>query len=303
MPKALPLILLIASLACLSAGCGGGAPKGKSLNEQYQDAMKLSDGTQRARKLVALAEKQHQSGDLLGATSSLAAAKAAAYSVTDAASRASALTVVAGGHARLGQSQSEIKQILSDASKAIDEIKDADARVPALADLAAFTGEHLKNPDLAASHLQRAEESAAAISLPKTNVLAQSRIAVAYHKLNQTEEANRVIGRMFELSRGQSDARQQADCLAEIAITLERMGQAEASQAAFAEARTAADEITADDSHAYALLNIAKRASAAKRTEEARQLLSKAQDLALKVQDTSVRNPLMEEIDAAIKAL
>lgn len=303
MSKTLPLIVMIASFALLTPGCGGGTPQGKSFSEQYQDAMKLSDGTQRARRLVAIAEKQHQSGDLLGATSSLAAAKAAAYSVTGAASRASALTVVAGGHARLRQSQGEIKQILNDAAKAIDEIKDADARVPALADLAAFTGEHLKNPDLAAAHLKRAEESAAEISLPRTNVLAQSRIAAAYHKLNRPEEANRVIGTMFELSRGQDDARQRADCLAEVASTLEKMGQAEPSQAAFAEAKKAAEEITPDDSHAYALLNIAKKTSAAKRKDEARQLLSKAQDLALKVQDTSVRNPLMEEIDAAIKAL
>jgi tetratricopeptide (TPR) repeat protein len=299
-------LVLIAGLACLTLltlGCGGGGKGEKSLTQLYQEALKVPDAVQRARRLVGVAEKQQKAGDLLGASASLSSAREAANSISDPSSKASSLTIVAGGYARVEQNPGEAKQLLKDAAKAIGAIQDADAKVPALADLAISTHQYLKDSDLAAAYLKSAEDAAASISQLRTRLMAQCRIVTAYGKVDRGADAQRLSNELLELARAQADAREKSDFLADVAGAQLQINQGQAADATLAEALKASDEIATPDSHAYALLNIARKLAAAKRKGESKQLLSKAQDQALQVKDTSVRTPLMEEIDAAITAL
>lgn len=296
--------VLVVACAVGLAGCGGGAPKGgKSLTQQFQEATQIPDAGLRAKKLVTVAEKQKSAGDMLGVSSTLSAAKEAASSVPDPVSRANNLNLVAAAYARLEPGSEDVKKLLKDSAKAIAEIKDADAKIPALSDLAAYTGQYLKNPDAAAAHLKNAEAAAAQIALAGPRVASLMRIAQSYHKLENPAEAQRVVAQSLEFAGRQAEPRDRADCLAEIGGALYSMANAEAGKAALADAQTAAEQIQAGDSQAYALLRIAQKASAAKRKDVAQTLLDKAKDLALKVEDGSVRNPLIEDIDTALKAL
>lgn len=295
-------LMLVPALAS-SPGCNGGSKGGKSLSQQFQDAQKVTDANQRARRMAQLAEKQHQSGDVLGAGTSLSGAREAAQSVKDPASKARALIYVAGYFAKLGESSEDIKFLLKEATLATKEIPDADVRVPVLAELASATGTHLKNPDLAISHLKTAEEAAAALERPVPKVTALTKIAVAYEKLGHAEEAGKVIAAAKEFAAGLTKPRERCDCLAELAVALAKMKRTEEAAAALDDAQKAADEITEDDNRAYALLNLAEKSKAAGKKDLANTLLAKATDIAEKVTDTSIRGPLLDEIDATRKNL
>lgn len=295
-------LVLIVVLATL-LGCNGSPKGGKSLGQQQQDAMKLSDPGQRARKLCPIADKQHKAGDVLGARSTLASARDAALAVKDPASRASALTFVAGYYAKLDQSTDDVKSILREAAKAADEITDPDVKIRALSELAAATGAHLKNATLAASYLKTAEEAAGGIESVVTKVTALARIAVAYHKVDRADDFNRVIAAAQELARTAAEPRQQCDALAEIGAALARAKQADESKAVFDEAEQVVATIPEPEGQAYALLNLAEKLSAAGRKDAAHQLLAQASTQADKVSDGSVRGPLVEEIETARKSL
>jgi hypothetical protein len=94
-----------------------------------------------------------------------------------------------------------------------------------------------------------------------------------------------------------------ADCQAEMAAAWHALGNADQAQAEFTAAEQTAATIEDKSSHAYALLNIAQKARAAKQAAVARKLLGAAQGVAEKVEDGSIRGPLVEEIDAALKKL
>jgi hypothetical protein len=290
-------------VALLALGCGGGEKPGKSLTQQFNEAMKVSDAGLRARRLVGVAEKQHKAGDLSSCTSSLAAAKEAAMSVSDAVSQANTLNLVAGGYARLDGNAEDIKSLLKESAKAIERIEDAGAKVQPLAELAAATSVHLKNKDAALSHLKSAEDAAAQIELPPNRTQAWGRIAVAYSKAAEIAEAERVMSAARSFADEQMDPRTRADCLAEIGSAWHSLKDTEQSQNAFAAAEQTAGAIEDQQSRAYALLHLAQKISKAKQKAEARKLLLAAQDVALKVKDTSIRGPLVEEIDAELKKL
>ena len=115
-----------------------------------------------ANELTKVAEKQNKAGDGLAAKTSLASAAVAAKEVTDPASRATCLSTVAAAMCRLEQ-VSDAKPLFSEAAKAIEEIKDADAKITPLISLASSTGTYLKNPEQAAEYLKKAEAAADAI--------------------------------------------------------------------------------------------------------------------------------------------
>jgi tetratricopeptide (TPR) repeat protein len=286
-------------------GCNASSPGGKSLSQQQAEALKLSDAGQRARRLAQVAEKQHKAGDLLAVRSALSIAGESARSVKDPASRAAALTYVAGYYVKLGQNEDDAKALLREAAKAAEDVSDPDVKIRVLSELAAATGAQLKNATLAASYLKTAEAAAGGLALEAvvTKVTALSRIAVAYQKLERAADAERVIAAAQETARGVSDPRQKCDALAEIGAALSRMKQTAGAQAAFDEAELAVAEIAEADGQAYALLNLARGLATAGRKESARAILKQAMDAADKVTDGSVRGPLNDEIEAARKAL
>lgn len=302
--KRISILVLLAAVVAIPSGCNGGAPKGgKSLSQQFQDALKIADAGQRARKMAQVAESQHAAGDILGMGSSLSAAKEAALSVKDASSKATTLIYVAGAYARLEQSKEEIKSLLKEAGAAIGGIADPDARVPVLSDLAAATGTHLKNPAAAEAHLKTAEEAAEQIDGSVTKVTALTKIATAYGKLKSAEEAARVLAAATEFARARTDAREKCDCLAEVALALAGMQRAEESNAMFGEAQQAASEISDAENQGYALLNVAQKATTAKNKKLASSLLDQAAAAADKVTDSGARAPLQQEISGARKSL
>jgi tetratricopeptide (TPR) repeat protein len=253
--------------------------------------------------MVAVADKQKAAGDMIGVSTSLSAAKEAAGSVTDPVSKANNLNLVAAAYARLEPGSEEIKKLLKDSAKAIAEIKDADAKIPALADLASYTGQYLKNADAAAAHLKTAEEAAAEVSLPGPRVANLMRVALAYEKLERPADAERVVTQALEFARSLAEPREQSDCLAEVGGALYSLKKAEEGKSALDEAQAAAAKIATDDSRAYALLHIAQKASDAGHKGEARKLLDEAKDVATKVTDGSVRTQLNEDIDSALNSL
>ena len=296
------LLLVLLGLLML-VGCNASSPGGKSLSQQQAEALKLSDAGQRARRLAQVAEKQHKAGDLLAVRSALSISSESARSVKDPASRAAALTYVAGYYVKLGQNEDDAKALLREAAKAAEDVSDPDVKIRVLSELAAATGAQLKNAALAASYLKTAEAAAGGLEAVVTKVTALSRIAVAYQKLERATDAERVIAAAQETARGESDPRQKSDALAEIGAALSRMKQTEGAQAAFDEAELAVAEIADADGQAYALLNLARGLATAGRKESARAILKQAMDAAGKVTDGSVRGPLNDEIDAARKAL
>jgi tetratricopeptide (TPR) repeat protein len=296
--RRLELTFMLAACAVLVADCGS-RPKGKSLAQQYQDALKLPDAVERSRRLTGIAEKQQQAADLLSASQSLAAAKEAAHAVADPGSRAAALIRLSGYYVRLEQSASQAQTVLNDARQAIGQVRDVDAKVPLLADLAAARGQHLKDADGAANDLKSAEEAAATIELPLTKTRSLTRIAVAYGKLELANEAERVLAAALDYARSQPDPRQKCDCLAEVAAARAAMKQSDQAMKLLDEARESAGAIAADDSRAYALINLAQKAKSGGRKQTARDLLSQAEDIARNLNDNSIRSPLLDDIQAA----
>jgi len=289
--------LAFAILIGSTLGCGGGSSKGgKSLSQQYQDALKIADAGQRARKLATLAKSHKAAGDVIGMGTTLSAAKEAALTVKDPGSKSSALIVVAEAAAGLEQSQDDIKSLLREAGKAIEAVADPDVRVPLLADLAAATGKHLKNQTAAAAHLKRAEEAAAQIPGNVTKVTALTKIAVAYGKLASSADAERVLAGATEFAGGLADERQKCDCLAEIALAQANMQHADESKALFTSAEEAAARIMDPENQGYAFLNLARKAVAAKNKSRAGTLLDQASAAADKVTDSGARGSLQQEI-------
>ena len=111
------------------------------------------------------------------------------------------------------------------------------------------------------------------------------------------------LRRAAEFARSQAEPRDQAECLNEIAGAYFSMAKAEEAQAMIADAQKAADQIQADESHAYALLHIAQKLIAAKRFEEGKKLVDRAYDLGNKVSDSSIRQQVLDDIEATSSKL
>ena len=84
--------------------------------------------------------------------------------------------------------------------------------------------------------------------------------------------------------------------MASMASSLSKMEKQDAADAAFEDSRQAVQQIESDESRAYAWANLARKLEAAGKKGDAQQSLGKAEELARKISDTSVRAPLLEEI-------
>ena len=285
------------------AGCGGGSGKaGPSLSKQYQEALKQTDASMRASKLVTIAEAQKKAGDTLGSDASLSAASEAAYSLSEPSSKANALNKVAAAYGRAGDT-STVKKLLKDTAKEIEKVPDPDIKIRTLADLASTTGLYLKNPDAAAEHLATAEKAAETIEGAQGKIAAQAKIAGAYARIERTKDAERILETVLAFARGLADPKEKAESLAAAASAQVSMKQTDAAKGTFDEAQQVAATIPADDQRGYALLHISQKLSLAGRKSDAKAALSKAQDAALKVTDSSLKAALVEEINGAATQL
>ena len=296
------IALGLLSICLLVAGCGGGGKAEKSITAQIDDAGKLSDPVQRSRRFLAIAEKQSKAGDLAGARSTLNGAKDSAVSIADPVSKANTLVLVAAAYGRAGE-KGQAGKLADEAAAAIEQIAEPESKVGPLAQLAATTGEHVQNEALAAEYLAAAQQAAESIDDPVRKTAANMRIAAALGKLKQLDESEKLIASTQEAARSLEDARQKADSLTEVAAGLSRMDNMfDESIAAISEAQQAAGQIESDDSRAYALLRIAKTVRTFNKPG-AKEVLLEAQDFALKVKDSSVRKPLLSEIENELKKI
>ena len=138
----------------------------------------------------------------------------------------------------------------------------------------------------------------------RTKVLAiTAMVAVGAFLLDRAADADRVIDAALEFSRGRSEPREQATCLASVWSALVSLKRTEQADSVLSEARTIAAAIASDESRGYALLNMAQKCAAAGRKSQADELLVQAQAAADKVSDASARGPLEDDIARARKSL
>ena len=178
-----------------------------------------------------------------------------------------------------------------------------DAKINPLTSLAFSAITYLKDPDLAAEYLKKAEVAAEAITNPTIKAQALGRIATSYGKVPKVEDAQRMVNKALAFARSQPGAKEKSDTLAEVAAQLHLMKKPEESKAAFDEAQKEADNVEAEDGKAYAYLQLAKKLKDSGQKELAKTLLTKADDLADKLKDASLRGPIKTEVELARKGL
>jgi hypothetical protein len=96
---------------------------------------------------------------------------------------------------------------------------------------------------------------------------------------------------------GLAAPRERADCLGELGAALAKMKEVDSSKAAFDAARQAAGSVESEEGQAYALVGIARNLKAAGDAAQAEAVLAEARQIAEKIKDASVRQPLLEAIE------
>lgn len=282
----------------LFAGCSDSTSTTPSLSAQQQAAMKETDATLRARKLVAVAAKQFQAADTAGGESSLTAAVRAASDIKEPDSRSRVLTIVADSLAKNGNSP-EAKKQLKAARSAADGVEDLGSRVALLTRCAEVLAQSLGDTDGGMDILRETERFANEITEPSVKVSAQLRIILALGALKATGDAERLAAVAVEGARTLEDARKRADGLSEAGEALHRVGINEQAQLMFQESRLAIDRIEDPHGKGYALLNLATHQKKAGARADAEKSLQAAESVAAKVADRSLREGLQLKIQQA----
>jgi len=296
------IVLLAATL--FTAGCGGGSKSGgKSLFQQYKNALAEPDKESRASKLVAVAKKQRSAGDIAGAETSLADAVKAASEVEAHFGRASSYMEIAEQYGESGVT-SKAKKSLREARRAIDQIEKDLTRVSALSELAVCYGLYLKNMEAARSYLGQAERSVAKLEVPADKVIGHLAIASSYHQLKLAEDSQRTIEAARTTAGSIQDTRARCDAITKVATALGQMKEKEKAKAQFDEAIEAADAIDDPVSKAHALAEVGHALSNAGVKDKAEQVLDRARKVAFdQVTDAGLQNEIFEKINKYLQSL
>lgn len=287
--------LLILVLVAAQFGCAGEGKRGPSLTDQVAAANADTNPETRATKLLRVAARQREAGDVVGAEGSVAGAAEAAKNVEKPLNRVRAISnVVITAGSSLGVSSG--KSLVKAASSAIDELSTPAEKAEGNAQLAAAYGVGLKDGERAKMYLKTAEEEAAKVEKIGEKAVALLSVASAYQQIDDTAEATRVKQSALELARSVEDPRQRCETLATAGATLHRMKLPEDSKAAFAEAQAEAEKITDPNNKAFAYLSIAQRLIASGQKKSASPLIDKAGQEADKV-EASLRSSVREAVD------
>jgi tetratricopeptide (TPR) repeat protein len=193
----------------------------------------------------------------------------------------------------------EAKDVFKEVEGLLKEVDKPEARVPLLTRMGYTYGKYLGDLREAKDLLRRAEEEADAISLPVGQIDGLLEVAFISNSLGLDEKTQGLLDRALEQARGQEDARKRADAIANAGTVLTRMDRTDEAQAAFDESQATTKEIADPLSQAYAYLHLSEKLIEAKRKADARTILQTAEASADKVQDVSMRTPLMDKIYAA----
>ena len=295
-------LLLVCLISGFSLGCGSGEKKAVPLSEQISKALQLTDPGQKARELAKLAAKQKENLDDLGCASTLNSAADAAKSIEDPISRGSVQTVLGIACGKMDM-KPEAKKYLSAAGTSIESATDSITKVTALCDRASATAEWLKNPDLAAEQLSKAEAEVNSIKAPADKVTAWGKIFVGQDKIGKSAETDRLSQAVDTFCQALEAPRDKAECLAQWGLTLSQAKRTDVSQSIFDEALKAADEITDPESQAYARLHLGQKLAKADRADAAKKQLTQAEKIAGKITDGSVKGPILEDVNQALSKL
>jgi tetratricopeptide (TPR) repeat protein len=279
-------------------GCsGGGHAGGISLEQQHQRALQMGDARSRAIRLIQIAYQRDELGDMPGAHESLSSAVEAARAIDHADEKAETLASAAYA-AGVIRWITEANSLAKETRAAIEQAESKQVAAAAAAKLAVVYGKHLDNATAADAQMQQAEAIADQIESPEERAAALLAIAGCYHELGKTDEARQSADEATELGRGISDARRRAETLAAAGLRYQKIGQSEASLAAFDEAEAAADAV-ADSKvrRAYALLAVADKLQAAGQAARAAQVLEKVEDLAFALTDQGEKEPLLAQLN------
>lgn len=292
-----PLSLAALFLAGL-VGCGGGNDSGGvSLQQQYQQALKTTDARSRAIRLIQIAYKQQNAGDLQGAQTSVGAAANAAREIANANEKAETLASVAYAAGAVGWI-TEASSLAKETRGAIEKADDPTIAASATAKMAVVYGKFLDNATAAETYLKQAEEVAGKIETPDQRATALLAVAGRRHEVAHTDEAQRVADAALEAIRTLEDPRRRADLLGEAAEQYHKIGQTDQAITLLDEAEAAVDAIEKNlVSQSYALLNLAERCHAVGQKDRAARTFKKAEDTAYKIAEQGEKDPVLQRLN------
>jgi tetratricopeptide (TPR) repeat protein len=281
----------------LLPGCGandGGSDS--SLGQQHEQALQTNDARSRAIRLIQIAYKRNEAGDVQGAQQSISAAAEAARTIANQDEKAEMLTSVAYAAGTIAWT-TEANKLVKEVRGAIEQAPNSEIAATSLAKLSVVYGKHLGNATAAETYLKQAEEIAGEVESPEGRAAALLAIAGRYNELERSDEAQRIAGAALDLARSIEDPRRRSETLAEAGVRLNKMADAEAATSIFDEAESAADAISDNVSRAYALLKLADRLHAAGQASRSAAILQKAEDVAFQVQDQGQKDPLLVQLN------
>lgn len=298
------VILSTAALVSIPA-CDGGrraASNAGSLEEQFQNALQLTNAESRATRLIQVALRQNRARDVGGAERSLEAAGRACTQIDNALGRAMSLNRLAEAYGRMGM-RSASRSALAKVRDALGQVDSAERSVAILARMGMTYGQYLDDEEAAKSALAQAESRIETIEGPPAKIRGLTVVAYANSRLRRDDESARLIDEATRRAREIPDPRQRSDAVREVAAALSQMSQTQQALALFDESIEAARSIDDNVSQAHALADIAIQLAKAKQKDKARKLLAEAEGVGDRIGDRGLHREVMEKIARGRAAL
>lgn len=285
----------------LSAGCGGKESKEGSVADELAKAKKTSDPALRARRLVAVAGKQREAGDVSGSQSSIKLALSSCKDINKTSDRLKALNSVAEALAETGY-KTEAEDVLKTVKKEYPDIQEDLAKVQVATKMAEVYGRYLGKPRTAVGFLSEVESSAESITDPAFRVQAMAEIAVAYHQFEAADQSAAQMQKTLSAAKQIEDTRKRTEALIAVASRLIDIDKKSDAKQLLDEADKLTESIEEPHSRAYALVSLAVVLNQAGDKSAAKAALGRADDVADKA-DSSLRAALKEKISTTKKEI
>jgi len=291
--------VVVASAVC---SCRQSEPSATSFAARYDRAMEQSNPEERASLLLRLAWDQFRAKDTPGTRRSLDEAKRAATDVADPSGRASLFYRIAALQARAGQ-RSGAEYAIRQARSAADQIEQPESRAIALCNTAGVEGYWLKKPDVARQTLDQALKLADKLDDPRGRIAVQAAAGRVYARIDDLQDADRVIGEALALAGQLEDPAGRAGALVQVARAQIRMKDNKRAVETLRLARAVTDQIDSLHSKSLKLADVAEQLDKAGESAEARQVIDAAQEAARRIKDTALRDQATRRVVAVRNAL
>lgn len=202
-------LLSLASTSCSSQPQADEAAR--PLAERLEVAKRLRDPVKRARMLVPLALEQRETGDLVGAESTLKQALKSSETIQEDRFRAASQQRIASAMIAVG-SNAEAEQLLPQVAQLAVTVEPISERIAIVGRLAEVYGRQLKRVNTGVSFLNDCESWLEQLGSVYEQRVALSELAKRYHRIGKRDDALRIVeslGRLADASQG----REQIECL------------------------------------------------------------------------------------------